>query len=477
MKTFPFLTRAAGLLGLLLAGAAHAAGALPGKSCHLFGYESPLRCMTVAAPLDYAQPARGTVNLHVTIAPAWRENSKNDPLFVLAGGPGQSGSSIVYLLENGMQRVRSTRDIVFIDQRGTGKSGKLSCPELQRSETMHPDQVEAEVQTCFKSLRADLSQYSTPNAARDLDQVRKALKVQQINLWGGSYGTRLAQVYAAMFPAHTRSMVLDGVVSPQQNVGMLGLESGRAMQLLRDKCTADAACSKQFPQFTQQLDSLLEQARKGASIRFQHPLTGKEVSMPLREENLSASLRMMLYAPQNAARIPYLVQQAAQGNWQPLAAATISFPSWEQDGMALGLTMAVLCGEDVAFIDEKQVLAERGRSFIGDTWTRQMQRWCQVLKVGARAPNAPHKLDTPTLLLSGRYDPVTPPERAEEAMRYLSRAQHLIAPEVGHIVTPHGCAMRLLRLFLDEPGKPLDGKCLNEIAREPFVLSPAGAEP
>ena len=465
-------------LALAFCGTSAEAAASPGRACHLPGQDTPLRCLNVVVPRDYAQPQAGSIQLHVTIAPAFREKAKADPVFVLAGGPGQSGSSIIFLLEAGLQRVRATRDIVFIDQRGTGKSGKLSCDALQRSETLDPDQAEREMVTCLKSLQPELRYYTTRAAAQDMDKVRQYLGFAQINLWGGSYGTRLAQAYAHQFPKQLRSMVIDGVTSPQQNIGLMSGETGRAFQLLRESCEKDAGCHAKFPQFGQQLDSLMARAKRGDEIiRFRHPVTGKDSQVPLRFEGLGEAMRTMLYQPQIATRLPWLVQQAHQGNWQPLMAMWTSNTSWSQDSMAIGLTLAVLCGEDVAHITPEQAQAEISRSFLADGWTKKMQRWCGVINVPPQPRPASGPLQVPTLILSGQLDPVTPPQRAEEAMKFLPNSQHIVAQQVGHIVSPHGCTARLLRQFYDEPSKKVDASCLKEIGKSPFVMSAAGAEP
>ncbi len=448
-----------------------------GQVCHLPGYEQQLRCLTIDVPRNYAQPAKGKLALHVTVAPAFRENAKDDPLIILAGGPGQSGSSVVGLLDSAFQRVRATRDIVLIDQRGTGKSGKLSCLALEKKEIDDPVLAERELTACLGSFKVDLSDYSTDNAARDIEQVRLALKSKTINLWGGSYGTRLAQAYARLFPTTLRSMILDGVVSPEQNVGLFSGDAGRALALLRQQCEQDAACRSAFPNFSAKLDELALRAARGDEvIRFVHPVKGHPMSTPLRLQEFAEQIRGLLYAPQTAVRVPWLVMQAAEGNWQPLVANGYG-GGRPEDGMAIGLTLAVLCAEDVAWLSEAEIEAEQARSFVRDSWSRKMQRWCQVINIPKRARPTQTPIATPTLLLSGRLDPVTPPERAEAAKRHLSRAQHLVVMQGGHIVSRLGCGPKLMRRFLDEPEQKLDAACLSEIVASPMVMSAAGAQP
>ena len=468
----------AGLGALLLVWCGSVAAAPPpGTACHLPGHEQPLRCLTLEVPRDYANPAKGKLKLHVAVASAFRENARPDPLFVLAGGPGQSGSGLAALLENGFHRVRATRDIVLIDQRGTGKSGKLSCPDLEKSEIADPDLAEQEVARCLRSLKVNFAEYSTEAAARDIEQVRLALQREQINIWGGSYGTRLGQAYARLFPSRLRSMILDGVVAPEQNVALFSGDAGRAMGILRQQCEQDAKCRATFPQFGAQLDTLVARAARGNEmIPFAHPVTGRAMQTPLRLENFAEQVRGLLYHPQHAVRLPWLLTQAAQDNWQPFAALAFS-GNRSEDGVALGLTLAVLCGEDVAHLTPEQIQGEQTLSFLGDSWTKKLIRWCGLILVPKRPRPTNTIIETPTLLLSGQRDPVTPPARAEQALLYLPQGQHWVAQQVGHIVTPYGCAPKLLRRFLDEPDKNLRAKCLAEIGASPFVMSAAGAQP
>ena len=186
------------------------------RSCHLPGAEETLRCLSIPVPLDYAAPAAAGLKLHVTVAPAFREPARPDPLFVLAGGPGQAGSDVLPLLSAAFKRVRATRDIVFIDQRGTGLSGKLDCETPPNEEMLSDAEIEAGLRRCIGTKPAPFAAYTTAAAARDIEQVRRALGYGKINVWGGSYGTRLGQAYARAFPDSVRSLVLDGVAAPDQ---------------------------------------------------------------------------------------------------------------------------------------------------------------------------------------------------------------------------------------------------------------------
>ena len=187
MKTRPILSA---LFALLCSATASGAGAAPdaapagkpvARNCHLPGAEETLRCLSVPVPLDYANAGAGSLKLHVTVAQAFRESARSDPLFVLAGGPGPAGGDVLPLLSAAFKRVRATRDIVFIDQRGTGLSGKLDCDSPPNEETMSDAELEAELRRCIGAKRVPFAAYTTATAARDIDQVRRALGYGKIN--------------------------------------------------------------------------------------------------------------------------------------------------------------------------------------------------------------------------------------------------------------------------------------------------------
>jgi pimeloyl-ACP methyl ester carboxylesterase len=268
--------------------------------------------------------------------------------------------------------------------------------------------------------------------------------------------------------------VIDGVVSPLQNVADLSQETARALTLLRQQCQQSAECKAAFPQFELQLEALLARAAaKNTSIQFFHPRTGKKQQIPLSLASFGLSLQSMLYRPEMAGRLPWLVMQAAADNWQPFIANT--FGGNGADGISIGLYLAVLCSEDIPYLTPAQMKIDP--TMAGARWSQKILGSCPILKVAPRPRPATSIIQAPTLLLSGQRDPVTPPERAEEAMKYFSNGQHLISQQAGHIVTMQPCAAKLLRQFLDAPDKKVDGKCLSELLAAPFVVSDYGTQP
>jgi len=465
------------LLSALACANAVAAPAI-GETCHLSGHSEPLRCVTIDVPLDPARADAGTLPLHVTIAAAVREAAVADPLFVLAGGPGQAGSDIVFLLDVAFARVRTTRDIVLIDQRGTGRSGRLACGDVAELDLADEATIEARMRDCLAALDASLQHYSTANAAHDIDRVRAALGYDAINVWGGSYGTRLAQTYARLYPQRVRALILDSVAAPEQIIGLLGNDPQQALEALFQRCERESACAARYPWLRQafaELDARLREQTIEAAIR--HPRSAEPQRLKVSHARFVEAVRVSLYQPQFAARLPYLLDEASRNNWQPFASLLATQADFAGESMAMGMTLAVLCAEDLAHLTTAEIDAEAKASFLGGRFLDGLKRYCPQLPVTARARPDTTTIAAPALLLSGALDPVTPPSRADAAAAHMPLAQHVVVAHAGHGVSHLGCAPRLLRQFLDAPEQRLDASCLERLSLPPLMLGAAGPRP
>ena len=469
------------LCALLLSSAAHAvpAARAPGlaeRSCHLPGSEETLRCLTLPVPLDHARPNGPSLKLHVTVAPAFREASRSDPLFVLAGGPGQAGSEVLPLLNAAFRRVRATRDIVFIDQRGTGLSGKLDCESRPEHETMSDAELEAELRACIAKNRAPFGAYTTLAAARDLEQVRRALGYGKVNVWGGSYGTRLGQAYARAYPGSVRTLVLDGVAAPDQVIPAGGRDGSAALDKLFAQCAANAGCRKAYPNLRAEFDALVKRTEAGVKLSIADPRTAAPVSFTMTGQRFLGTVHNILYSPADARRLPFLIHSAYQGRWEPFVARHNIAGDFGSDGSAaMLLHFAVVCAEDVPRMTPE--LVKDDAALLTRPLAERIPALCKAMNVPAVPYAEPAQIAAPALLLSGALDPVTPPRRAEAAARYMTNARHLVVANAGHGVSQLGCAPRLLREFLDKPASQLDAKCLSEIPAPTFQLGSAGPQP
>lgn len=472
-------------LAWLTAGLTPAAAQPPGapgaarqeRSCHLPGATEALRCVSLSVPLDYAKPGAAKIKLHVTVAPAFRQGTRNDPLFVLAGGPGQAGSDVLVLLPAALDRVRATRDIVFIDQRGTGLSGKLNCESKPEHETMNEEQLEAELRACIVASKAPFAAYTTAAAARDLESVRTALGYAKVNVWGGSYGTRLAQAYARAYPASVRSLVLDGVAAPEQVIPAGGRDGQAALDGLFAQCARDAACNKAFPALRAEFEALLAKlGARGIKLSLPDPRTAQQIDFTLTQSRFLSTVHNILYSPADARRLPFLIHSASRGRWQPFIARQNLAGDFGGDAsMAMLLHFAVVCAEDVPRMTPE--LLKSDDAVLTRPLAEKIPALCKSMNVPAVALAPPSRIEAPALLLSGALDPVTPPHRAASAARHMARAQQLVVANAGHGVSQLGCAPRLLREFLDRPQDKLDAACLAEIPAPTFQLGAAGPQP
>lgn len=466
------------LFSALLVGSAGPAAAAATHPCHLPGVEEPLRCVTLRVPLERGGGnASASLGLHVTVAPAFRQAARPDPLFVLAGGPGQAGSDVLPLLNTSFRRIRATRDIVFIDQRGTGLSGKLDCETTPAQETMTEQQLDAELVACVARLNTPLRAYGTAAAAADIESVRVALGYRSINLWGGSYGTRLAQAYARAYPAQVRSLMLDGVAAPDQVIPAGGRDGQAALDALFRQCAAEPQCQRAFPQIRAEFDALSARIAAGKVIvNIADPRTGLPVTLPMTSGRFFGTVHSILYSPIDSRRLPFLIHSAVQGRWEPFMARRNVATDFAADGSAaMLLYLAVVCAEDLPRLTPA-LRADDAAALVAPMLTR-LPGLCQAIAVPPVPLAAPTEIAAPALLLSGALDPVTPPRRAEAAARFIRRPQLLVVDSAGHGISQLGCAPRLLREFIDQPDKPVAAQCLKEIPIPGFQLGSAGPQP
>lgn len=439
------------------------------------------RCGTLAVFEDRAAARGRTIELRIAVVPAVSRTPAADPLFFLAGGPGQSAIDSYPLLAAALKPINRQRDIVLVDQRGTGGSHPLRCAAFER-ELSAPDEREiaAQARECLAQLGADPRLYTTAQAADDLDQARAALGYGQINLYGVSYGTRLALTYMRQHGGEVRAALLDGVVPQDAALGLaVAPDAQRALDMIFARCAAEPACAAAFPNVGGEFAELLARLdRQPAKLSVAHPLTGAPTDVTFTREMLASSVRLLSYAPETAALLPLLIHSAyATGDTRLLAAQALLVSQQLGQSISGGLNLAVLCAEDVPFFGEP---AGAGAGYLGAGSLAQLRAACAAWPAGAVAPDfkQPVASDVPVLLLSGEADPVTPPANAERAAATLRNSMQLVAPGQGHNVLPRGCLPRLAAEFVERASVAgLDTACVADIRAMPFFTSFAGTEP
>jgi len=417
------------------------------------------------------------------VVPARASRPEPDPVFLLAGGPGQAitrvGAPIVGMLDE----LRRDRDFVLLDQRGTGGSHPLRCDAQERFDpatALRPELVTAEeVETCLQTLDADPRRYTTEAFVADLDEVRRALGYETINLWGGSYGTRAALAYLRRHSDRVRSAVLDGVAPPTMAIPQYAArDAQRALDRLLAACAATAECAEAYPDLDVALRELLGSlAVRGAEVRVPHPRTGELLELTITRDLFASGLRGLLYSPDASSLLPLLVQRARQGDYATFVATVVTFAEGAEEAITPGLMLSVLCAEDLPRIGPAEVAAEYDDTFLGDAMVRPFREACAVWPHGEPPADVadPVASDVPTLLLSGELDPITPPSWAEEAAAHLSRTRHLVVEGAGHGVTPVACIPDLIADFVKAgDAAALDASCLDGWKRPPFFLDFAG---
>jgi pimeloyl-ACP methyl ester carboxylesterase len=443
--------------------------------------QADAQCGTLSVPENRADPSSRSINLRVAVVPAVSRSPAPDPLFILAGGPGQAATEVYPVLASSLQRIAQERDIVLVDQRGTGGSNPLRCTPRDSEEADLTETREAAIarqKACPARLDADPSFYTTLSAMQDLDAVRAALGYDQINLYGGSYGTRAALAYLRLYPEHVRSLVLDGVVSPDYLLLLDAPRDGqRSLDMLLARCAADAACQAAFPDLQDEVQSLFDQVEASpVQVQMPDPVTAEPLNFPLTHDAFAGQLFNLLYAPETVALVPLDVHAAAtRGDFAPLLGLALSSEQSVYDGMFY----AVACAEDAPLLTAQAAQAEAKGTLFGDM-SAGFREICTGWPRGA-APDEfrqPIQSDVPALLLSGEADPVTPPQYAEVVAQGLPNSLHLIAPGMGHGNLIRGCIPQLVSDFVAQASVAgLDVACVSQIDPPPFFLRPTGPNP
>jgi pimeloyl-ACP methyl ester carboxylesterase len=462
--------------------------------CHLKGLSEVVECGTLEVFEDREAGAGRRITLRVAVIPAVTSTPEPDPLFILAGGPGQAATEIAPAILPFLSKVRPRRDIVLVDQRGTGGSNPLDCPDEtaeRESDAPDPDDLQRlfnviddpeRLTDCLAQLDADPRHYTTPVAMDDLDDVRRALGYDTINLYGGSYGTRAALVYMRRHPAAVRSAILDGAAPTALKLPLYMARDGeRALRLALRDCAADEICQERFPDLEADFEALLRRLARGPlPVRTRHPRTGEIVELEITHDAFVAQLRGALYDPDVVSLLPLVLQRAAGGDFDPFIALGVAFSGGLSESISLGMFLSIVCAEDVPYISEAERREALPDTFLGGVMLEAIEKSCAVWPVGDLPPGYtdPVRSDHPVLILSGDLDPATPPRWGEEVARHLSRGRHVVAAGAAHNVLPRGCAADIVAQFLEAgDGSDLDLSCFENSRRPPFFLDPSGPQP
>lgn len=420
------------------------------------------------------------ISLKVVVLPGVRRGENPDPLFFLAGGPGQAAAQMASGIQQLFRPVLADRDIVLVDQRGTGDSNPLVCEEpdggLPLGEA--PDVFVGLLRECMAGFDADLRLYTTSIAMDDLNQVRESLGYSSINLYGGSYGTRAAITYVRRYPGTVRSVVLDGVAPPDMILPLyFARDSQRAFERLAAACAADAGCAQAFPNLADRFEQLLARLdRNPERVIVTHPRTGKPEPVTFDRLTMSGMVFTALYMPETTAMLPFLIDRATEGDYAGLLALSSAGVGSVED-MSLGMRYSVICAEDAPRVDAATMARESAGAFALDTLAKAFLKPCEFWPRGDVPADfyAPLTSETPTLVLSGEFDPVTPPVWGEQIATQWRNSRHVVVPGIGHGAAGRGCTMRVIKEFLNQADpSAVDPACTDTLKRRPFFLGHAG---
>lgn len=445
------------------------------------------RCGTLLRHENPADSESPLLELFVAVVPALSLEPEPDPFVPIAGGPGQASSVFYASFASAFERVRRDRDIVLLDQRGTGKSAPLVCNTDEHiiEGQVSREQTIAETRKCLDKLAHDPRYFTTSVAVADLDALRKALGYERFNLYGISYGSRVAQHFLRAHPEATRSVVLDGVAAPQVALGpRIAIDAQTTLDSIFARCAEDPPCREKFPNLRDDFSDLKNRLiNDPVTVELQNPSSGKLESVRFGDQEMAGAIRLLTYHPTTAALLPVLINEAVAGNVAPLAAQFKMIDANMADSINIGMHNAVICTEDAPYFAAENVTdSDLAVTYIGPEQRSALEAMCSVWPVGVMDDGfrMPVSADAPVLLLSGELDPVTPPQNAELAAVDLDNAMLLTGPRQGHGQAPRGCVPQIIGRFVEFASVDeavLDTGCMEQLHAMPFFLDFAGPAP
>jgi pimeloyl-ACP methyl ester carboxylesterase len=448
-------------------------GAVELSSCAIAGIAQPARCGVLNLPENPGRPGHRQLPISVAVIPATGGRALPDPIVVLMGGPGEDAISAAAVFANQFASLRDDRDLLLVDQRGTGQSGALRC-DLYSAEDAAASLRDvfplAAVERCERRLRAraDLTKYGYAHFAHDLEQIRRALGYGRLNLFAGSYGTRAAQVYLRAYPQSVRTVYLGSVVPIDVAIPLPFAKAAQiALENLFSACAADSECRAAFPNLRDEFLQVVARLESGV-VRVSVP--GHADTVPVHRGRVVEWIRGKLYRPGSAAVLPWLIHQAYVGDWNPLVERILSDARGGDSALSFGLLFSITCNEDVAFVREEDIVPETQGTFLGDYRLRQQQAACKHWPKAwlPRDYRTPVHSSVPTLFVSGDADGGTPLWFTEHAAQGFSDRVQIVLRGQGHTEW-NDCVGQIYQQFVRSGETPgLGTAACQPVPRPPF---------
>jgi pimeloyl-ACP methyl ester carboxylesterase len=446
-------------LAAVLAAAPTVQARLPLRPCIVQGV--PARCGTLVVPEDRTKPAGRTIALRVVVVPSRVKPTRPDEFTYLAGGPGGAATQFAGPLVGLWPGIHEHHDMVFVDQRGTGGSRELTCPQ-PAAQIDTPDQLKAFLDDCFAALGIDPTQYGTVAAMDDLDAVRAALGYRTLDVYGTSYGATAAQVFLNRHPRSVRTVVLDGgTLLDIPFLARFSSNGERALDLLAARCSADARCARTYPGWRTQLSDLIARWNESPVELNGERLGGDWLAGVVQSLTLSAG---------TAVRIPLLVSRAAAGDTSPLEPYASGVGTNRQI-----MFWSIWCNEPWVGIAPAAAAADAAGTYLEGYSAGAMALYSGVCSVfPKRAEPAPPwarpRSRVPLLAVVGGADPQDPVGNLAGLRQALPNSRIVIEPGQGHAVGQYGCVPSLVTRFVERgTARGLDTRCVRALPPPGFA--------
>lgn len=443
-----------------------------------------IECGYLHVPEDRTQENSPEIQLHVAIIKSSSEK-RNDPVVVLQGGPGASALFAMDYWLNLFQNVLQTRDVIVFDQRGTGYSKpSLNCPEVENPlyDELFENRSTEEDDAAFIQAAlvcqdrlikegVNLAAYTSSENAADVNDLRIVLGYPQWNLYGSSYGTRLALTIMRDHPHGVRSVILDSVYPPQANLYTeLARNGERTLNLIFERCASDPGCTQDYPDLENVFYDLATKLdSEPVMIMVYRPQLSERYEMAINGDRFLFYFFDILYQKNLIPQVPGIIYELFNDRWMNYP-RYIKWGVFSRDFHNEAMQYSVQCGEEVAFTKEAdfsvgsvnsrffEAMNPEGILALCKDWTTDSVEAIE---------NKPVVSEIPTLILSGEFDPITPPEWGQLTAETLKNAQFFEFPGFSHGILGEGsdggmCTFNILNTFLTDPYQAVDASCIND---------------